>query len=74
MILIIKHIDIEGPGTKAVVVLGGPMNKEWCDEYAANDLSGRKEHAKSMVDDYWKHKAAFDRQAQTLYANFLSLC
>ncbi len=47
--------------------------KEWCAEYAENDMPGRKEHAQSMIEDYWKHKAAFDRQAQTLYANFLNI-
>lgn len=48
--------------------------KEWCDEYIENDLPGRRGHAKSMMDDYWKYKAAFDRQAKNLYENFLKIC
>jgi len=47
--------------------------KEWCEEYSETDLPGRKEHAGSMMDDYWKYKAAFDRQAKTLYQNFLNI-
>jgi len=47
--------------------------KEWCDEYSAADLPGRLEHARSMMEDYWKHKKAFDRQAEVLYNNFLSI-
>jgi len=47
--------------------------KEWCDEYVANDLPGRPEHAKSMMDDYWKYKKKFDAQANTLYDNFLKI-
>jgi len=47
--------------------------KEWCDEYCANDLGGRWEHAKTMMDDYWKYKKIFDAQANLLYQNFLSI-
>ncbi len=47
--------------------------KEWCDEYIANDLPGRPEHAVSMMQDYFKYKSAFDRQARTLYQNFLRI-
>jgi len=47
--------------------------KEWCEEYCANDLPGRPEHAKSMMDEYWKHKKTFDAQAQRLYQNFLGI-
>jgi len=47
--------------------------KEWCDEYCANDLSGRMDQAQSMMDDYWKHKQIFDAQAQRLYQNFLGI-
>jgi GMP synthase-like glutamine amidotransferase len=47
--------------------------KEWCDEYCANDLAGRLDHAKSMMEDYWKHKKAFDAQAENLYQNFLRI-
>ena len=45
--------------------------KEWCDEYCANDLPGRLDHAQSMMDDYWKYKKVFDAQAQRLYQNFI---
>lgn len=47
--------------------------KEWCDEYCENDLAGRQEHAKSMMEDYWKYKQIFDAQAQRLYQNFLGI-
>jgi GMP synthase-like glutamine amidotransferase len=47
--------------------------KEWCDEYSATDLPGRMDHAKSMMEDYWKLKTAFDAQAQRLYQNFLEI-
>jgi GMP synthase-like glutamine amidotransferase len=47
--------------------------KEWCDEYCANDLPGRLDHAKSMLEDYWKYKQCFDAQAQWLYRNFLEI-
>ncbi len=47
--------------------------KEWCEEYCAVDLPGRLDHAQSMMDDYWKHKKAFDAQAQRLYQNFLEI-
>jgi len=47
--------------------------KEWCDEYCQTDLPGRPEHAKSMMDDYWKFRQAFDAQANNLYENFLKI-
>jgi len=47
--------------------------KEWCEEYCATDLPGRADHAKSMMDDYWTHKNAFDAQAENLYENFLRI-
>jgi GMP synthase (glutamine-hydrolysing) len=47
--------------------------KEWCDEYCETDLPGRADHARSMMEDYWKHKKAFDRQAKQLYQNFLKI-
>lgn len=47
--------------------------KEWCAEYSANDLPGRSEHAQSMLADYWTHKDKFDRQARTLYRNFIEI-
>jgi len=48
--------------------------KEWCDEYIANDLPGRLDHAHSMMEDYWKYKQVFDVQAQQIYLNFLEIC
>ncbi len=39
--------------------------REWCEEYG--------EGAKSMIEDYWKHKQAFDAQAQRLYQNFMNI-
>ena len=47
--------------------------KEWCDEYCETDLPGRSDHARSMVEDYWKYKQVFDRQAKQLYRNFLNI-
>jgi len=47
--------------------------KEWCDEYCETDLPGRSDHAQSMMEDYWKYQHPFDRQAQTLYQNFLGI-
>ena len=47
--------------------------REWCDEYSLTDLPGRAEHARSMMDDYWKYKKAFDAQARQLYHNFLRI-
>ena len=47
--------------------------REWCDEYCANDLPGRQGHAKDMMDDYFKNKETFNRQAQRLYQNFLRI-
>jgi GMP synthase (glutamine-hydrolysing) len=48
--------------------------KEWCDEYSANDLPGRREHCAAMLDGYQKNKETFNRQANQLYENFLNLC
>ena len=47
--------------------------KEWCDEYCQNDLPGRPEHAKAMLEDYYRYKNDFDAQAKTLYQNFLTI-
>jgi GMP synthase-like glutamine amidotransferase len=47
--------------------------REWCEEYCETDLPGRLDHAQSMMDDYWKHKKVFDRQAKVLYQNFLKI-
>lgn len=47
--------------------------REWCDEYSVTDLPGRSEHARSMMDDYWKLKASFDAQALKIYKNFLNI-
>ena len=47
--------------------------REWCDEYCETDLPGRRGHAQSMMEDYWKHKQVFDAQAQRLYQNFLEI-
>jgi len=47
--------------------------KEWSDEYAASDLEGRGDLARSMMEDYWKYKKVFDVQAQVLYQNFLNI-
>ncbi len=47
--------------------------REWCDEYSAQDLPGRGEHARAMMDDYWKNKDLFDAQAKRLYRNFLNI-
>lgn len=47
--------------------------KEWCDEYCANDLPGRPEHAASMLADYARYKQAFLRQADRVYENFLNI-
>jgi len=47
--------------------------KEWCEEYCETDLPGRRDHAQSMMEDYWKCKKSFDTQAQRLYQNFLSI-
>ena len=47
--------------------------KEWCEEYCQTDLPGRLDHAKSMMDDYWKYKNAFDAQSQKIYQNFLNI-
>jgi GMP synthase (glutamine-hydrolysing) len=47
--------------------------KEWCDEYCETDLPGRSDHAKAMMEDYWKYKKAFDAQAQRLYQNFMGI-
>jgi GMP synthase (glutamine-hydrolysing) len=47
--------------------------REWCDEYSANDLPGRKEHCIAMLDGYKAKKDAFNRQAYRLYENFLEI-
>jgi GMP synthase-like glutamine amidotransferase len=47
--------------------------KEWSDEYAANDLEGRGNLAKSMMDDYWKYQEIFNAQAKKMYHNFLNI-
>lgn len=47
--------------------------KEWCDEYSATDLPGRKEHCETMLAQYVKNKGKFDRQANRLYENFLNI-
>ena len=47
--------------------------KEWCDAYCQTDLPDRLDHAKSMIEDYWKYKQDFDRQAKLLYHNFFEL-
>lgn len=47
--------------------------KEWCDEYSANDLPGRKEHCEAMLKDYKENKQTFNRQASRLYENFLKI-
>jgi GMP synthase (glutamine-hydrolysing) len=48
--------------------------KEWCDEYSATDLPGRREHCATMLDGYKTKKDTFNRQAYRLYENFLNLC
>jgi len=47
--------------------------KEWCDEYISADLTGRMDHAASMMDDYRKYKKEFDAQAKRMYHNFLKI-
>lgn len=47
--------------------------QEWCDEYAHNDLPGRKEHVKSMINDYWLYQKKFNQQAEVVYKNFLEI-
>lgn len=47
--------------------------KEWCDEYSANDLPGRKEHCDAMLEGYAKNKETFNRQAYRMYENFLEI-
>jgi GMP synthase (glutamine-hydrolysing) len=47
--------------------------KEWCDEYCENDLPGRPEHAKAMMDDYYKYQKSFLSQADRIYENFLEI-
>lgn len=47
--------------------------KEWCDEYSATDLPGRKEHCAAMLDGYMKNKELFNRQGDRLYANFIEI-
>lgn len=48
--------------------------KEWCDEYSAVDLPGRKEHCDAMLEGYTKNKERFNRQAFRLYDNFMRIC
>lgn len=47
--------------------------KEWCDEYSATDLPGRKEYCAAMLDGYMKNKEVFNRQAFQLYENFIRI-
>ncbi|MEI7999004.1 MAG: type 1 glutamine amidotransferase [Candidatus Omnitrophota bacterium] len=47
--------------------------KEWCQEYAQNDLPGREEHVQAMIDGYWKNQKSFLIQANKLYVNFLDI-
>ncbi len=47
--------------------------KEWCDEYIENDLPGRRDHAKAMIDDYYRYERAFLAQANTIYQNFIEI-
>ncbi len=47
--------------------------KEWCEEYCETDFPDRLDHARSMMEDYWKYKRTFDRQARVLYQNFLGI-
>ncbi len=47
--------------------------KEWCDEYAQNDLPGRREHIKVMIDGYKKYEQQFRSQANRIYENFLNM-
>ncbi len=47
--------------------------KEWCAEYVERDLPGRREHAKDMVDEYYKLKDRFNTQARIIYTNFCRL-
>ncbi|MBL8013347.1 MAG: type 1 glutamine amidotransferase [Candidatus Omnitrophica bacterium] len=47
--------------------------KEWCDEYSATDLPGRKEHCAAMLDGYKHREMQFKKQAYNLYDNFLSI-
>lgn len=47
--------------------------KEWSDEYIENDLPGRRDHAKAMLDDYYTHKERFHAQANQIYQNFLDI-
>ena len=47
--------------------------KEWCEAYSQTDLPGRADHARSMMEEYWKNKKGFDRQARGMYGNFLEI-
>lgn len=47
--------------------------KEWCDEYIENDLPGRRDHAATMVKDYYRLEKDFLAQANTLYENFIGI-
>ena len=48
--------------------------KEWCDEYSATDLPGRKEHCTIMLEGYKLREVQFKRQAFGLYENFIRIC
>lgn len=47
--------------------------KEWCDEYAQNDLPGRREHIEVMRKGYEEYKIRFNQQAKVLYHNFIRI-
>ena len=47
--------------------------KEWCDEYSATDLPGRKEHCAVMLEGYTRNKEQFNRQGNQLYENFMEI-
>lgn len=47
--------------------------KEWCDEYSATDLPGRRDHAKLMLDQYYACQVRFNAQANRIYQNFIDI-
>ncbi|MBF0504883.1 MAG: type 1 glutamine amidotransferase [Candidatus Omnitrophica bacterium] len=47
--------------------------QEWGEKYCQTDLPGRLDHAKVMVDDYYKYRHVFTNQAQRLYQNLLEI-
>lgn len=47
--------------------------KEWCEEYSATDLPGRREHCAAMLDGYKKREKQFKGQANNLYENFMKI-